>query len=154
MKKNVLFMLTILLVFFFSNPLGATDKIGKNKILDAGEEWHQEYLNYRVDESFIDTLKSKIGKNLKIDVYLGLWCKDSKVNVPKFIKLVDTINNKNLIVNYYNCPRKANRQVKYYVEKFKVERIPTFIFYRNGKELGRIIEHPQKSIADDFLNIL
>ena len=154
MKQKVFFFFMTLMVVFFSNPLGGIDKIGKSKIIGAGEEWQQGYVNYRVDESLIDTLKSKIGVGLKIDVYLGLWCKDSKVNVPKFIKLIDNIKNKNLIVNYYDCPRKANRQVKYYVEKFKVERIPTFIFYRDGKEVGRIIEHPEKSIVEDFINII
>jgi len=36
-------------------------------------------------------------------------------------------------------------------KKFKIERIPTFIFLRNGKEIGRIIETPVKSLEEDWV---
>ena len=50
--------------------------------------------------------------------------------------------------------KKPNKDVKYYVEDMKVERVPTFVFFRDGKEIGRTIENPKKSLLDDFLEIL
>jgi len=64
-----------------------------------------------VDNSFLETLKAKIGENLKIDVYLGTWCPDSLNNVPKFIKIIDAAAADNLPVNYYNVERKPSKEV-------------------------------------------
>ncbi len=111
-------------------------------------------MNYRIDESFLETLKAKIGDNLKIDVYLGTWCSDSLNNVPKFINIIEAVEEDNLPINYYNVDRKPSKDVKYYVEDLKVERVPTFIFYRNGKEIGRIVENPKNSLIEDFLEII
>jgi hypothetical protein len=155
-KKNFFATLTIgvSLVIFLSPLLTGMEKMDRNKVLAAGQEWKDSYMSYRVDESFLDTLKAKIGDNLKIDVYLGTWCSDSIYNVPRFIKIIDVVRNPNLAVNYYNVKRKASKDVKYYVEDLKVERVPTFIFYRDGKEIGRIVENPTNSLIEDFLEII
>lgn len=154
--KHKYFIMAAVVVFFFSSLLiggGKMEKIDRDKILQTGKEWQDNYARYRVDESLLDTLKSKLGKNLKIDVYLGLWCSDSRNNVPKFIKILDKLETK-VPVNYYNVPRKPGKNVKYFIEDLKVERVPTFIFYRDGKEIGRIIENPKKSLVEDFLEII
>jgi hypothetical protein len=155
-KKNfiTIWVISVSLVFFLSPLLPGKEKIDKNKILKTGQEWKDNYMNYRVDESFLETLKAKIGGNLKIDVYLGTWCSDSRNNVPKFIKIIEAVDKDNLPVNYYNVKRKPSKDVKYYVEDLKVERVPTFIFYRDGKEIGRIIENPKNSLIEDFLEII
>jgi hypothetical protein len=155
-KKNfiTIWVISVSLVFFLSPLLPGKEKIDKNKILKTGQEWKDNYMNYRVDESFLETLKAKIGGNLKIDVYLGTWCSDSRNNVPKFIKIIEAVDKDNLPVNYYNVKRKPSSDVKYFVEDLKVERVPTFIFYREGKEIGRIVENPENSLIEDFLEIV
>ena len=154
-KKNfIIWIIGINLVIFLSPLLTGIEKMDKAQILKTGPEWGTNYVRYRVDESFLDTLKAKVGDNLKIDVYLGTWCPDSINNVPKFIKIIDTVRNPNVTVNFYNVKRKASKDVKYYVKDLKVERVPTFIFYRDGKEIGRIVENPQKSLVEDFLEII
>jgi hypothetical protein len=155
-KKNYITgcVIGISLVFLLSPLLPGKEKIDKNQILKTGQEWKDIYVNYRMDDSFLETLKVKIGDNLKIDVYLGTWCSDSLNNVPKFIKIIDTVDKDNLPVNYYNVKRKPSSDVKYFVEDLKVERVPTFIFYRDGKEIGRIVENPKNSLIEDFLEII
>ena len=157
MKKKNRFAIPILgitLVIFFSLSLPAVEKIAKDKILKTDQEWEDIYGQYQVDLSLLSILKEKLGDNLKIDVYLGLWCSDSKNNVPVFMKIIDVLGQDNLPVDYYTVERKANKDIIYYVEDLKVERVPTFIFYRKGQEIGRIVENPQKSIIDDFLEII
>lgn len=130
-------------------------KIDKASILKTDHNWEKNYMTYRVDEGLLDTLKSKTGSDLKIVVYLGTWCKDSRNNVPGFIKILDELEAGDKIsVEYYDVRRKPNSSVKYYFEKLKVERVPTFIFYRGGKELGRIVENPRNSLVEDFLEIV
>lgn len=147
MKKVLLvvFMLIMAVVF-------ATVRVNKAQIL-KDKDWNQRYLDYEPDSSMIDTLKSKVDKNLRIDVYLAFWCGDSKRNVPLFLKIIDQVG-KEVRVHYFSVDRKPSRDIKYFVDKLKVERVPTFIFYRDGKEIGRIIENPQKNMLEDFLEIL
>jgi len=142
------------LVILLSPLLTGQEKIDKSKILETGQEWKDNYMNYRVNDSMLETLKAKIGDGLKIDVYLGTWCSDSLNNVPKFIKIIEALAADNLPVTYYNVNRKPSSDVKYYVEDLKVERVPTFIFYRDGKEIGRIVENPKNSLIEDFLEII
>ncbi len=40
------------------------------------------------------------------------------------------------------------------VKPFDVERVPEFIFYRDGKEIGRIVESPKETLEKDMLKIL
>ncbi len=152
----VLLLWVVFIFFAISTIIGlAAEKIEKDKIL-KDEEWKKVYDEFTADESLIEALASKSGENLKIDVYLGLWCGDSKRNVPPFLKIIDEINkfNNNLTVNYYTVERKPTRETKYFVEDLKVERVPTFIFYRDQKEIGRIIENPKNSLIEDFLEII
>jgi len=59
------------------------EEISRDKILGAGAEWQEKYDKFQAEQDLLDALKSKIGPNLKVDVYLGLWCPDSRNNVPR-----------------------------------------------------------------------
>jgi|GEM_PF-542046 len=152
-----LLLLGVVFIFFTTSTIIglAAEKIEKDKIL-KDEEWKKVYDEFTTDDSLIEALASKSGENLKIDVYLAFWCGDSKRNVPPFLKIIEQINklNNNLTVNYYTVKRKPTRETKYFVEDLKVERVPTFIFYRDQKEIGRIIENPKNSLIEDFLEII
>ena len=150
--KKIIIPLSLLLVFFICTS-HAQEKIEAGKILEK-TEWMDIYQTFEVPGKSLAKIKEKLAGNLRIDVYFAFWCGDSEVNVPKFMRLIDLLNNKKLKVNYFVTGRKANSQVKYYVESLKVERIPTFIFYKGEKEIGRIIENPQEDMFKDFLKIL
>ena len=42
----------------------------------------------------------------------------------------------------------------YSIKELKIKRVPTFIFYKEGKEIGRIIESPNETLEKDFLKIV
>lgn len=151
--------LRALIIFVFislmlSLSLAAVEEIDRDQILSHGEEWQSNYDQYEIDEAVIKEIKSALGEDLKIDVYLGLWCKDSLNNVPKFLKIIDAIGAENLSVNYFTVERSDKQGTPYFVPELKIERVPTFIFYRHGEEIGRIIENPEKSMIEDFRDIL
>ena len=133
---------------------GATTVINKDQTLKTSPEWQAHYDEYQPDEGLLLTWQAKIGENLAIEVYLGTWCSDSRNNVPPLMKLLDSLEQGRVAVKYHDVPRKASADVKYYVEELKVERVPTFIFYRDGQEIGRIVENPQKSMLEDFIEII
>ncbi|HYK91121.1 MAG TPA: thioredoxin family protein [Acidobacteriota bacterium] len=128
-------------------------EITREMILATGLEWQEKYDKYEPEADIVDALKAKIAADLKIDVYLGLWCPDSRNNVPLFIKILDRIGT-SAPVRYFNVPKKANKDVMYFVEDLKVDRVPTFIFYRDGMEIGRIVEKPKTGMIEDFAEII
>ncbi len=131
----------------------AAEEITKEKILAAAPEWRENYDKYKPPAELIDAMKAKLGPDMKIDVYLALWCPDSRKNVPLFIKILDRAGTA-VPVRYFDLARKANKDIKYFVEELKVERVPTFIFYRDGKEIGRIVENPKTGMIEDFAEIV
>jgi hypothetical protein len=64
--------------------------IPKDKIL-ATQGWQDKYDKYDPPADVVDALKTKIGADMKIDVYLGLWCPDSRNHVPPFLKILDRL---------------------------------------------------------------
>ena len=154
---NILVKWSVMMIFMFSAAFGApaAEKIDRNKILTQEKEWQALYDESRVDDDFVDALKSKIGDNLKIEVYFAFWCGDSRNHVPPFLKILDSVDDAGKVpVNFYTVKRKPTHETKYYVEALKVERVPTFIFYRDGEEIGRIVENPTNSLVEDFLEII
>lgn len=137
--------------------IGAADvpvtEIDKERILDESQEWKNNYDSQRTSEALIKELKSKLGAGFKIDIYLGLWCPDSRNNVPPFLKILDEIGT-GVEVHFFSVPRKPAKSIQYYVDRVQIERVPTFVFYRDRKEIGRIIENPSKGLAEDMLEII
>ena len=72
----------------------------------------------------------------------------------KFLIFIDQseFNYKNLELITVDRTKKANGLE----EGFNVLRVPTFIFYKDGKEIGRFVEHPidGSSIEEDILKIV
>lgn len=141
-------------IFAFSLPGSAqVNEIDRDSILKTSPEWQENYDNYIVDELILKAIASN-ASTLKIDVYLGTWCSDSRQHVPVFIKILAALENSGLAVKFFNVEKKADPNMKYYVAEPQVERVPTFIFYRDDREIGRIIENPAKTMAEDFLDII
>jgi hypothetical protein len=129
------------------------NEISREKVLTRGPEWQEKYDGYTPDPKHIKALKDLLGEGLRIDVYLGLWCPDSENNVPPFLKILDAAEMP-VSVRLFRVERKPVKSIKYFVDKFQVERVPTFIFYRGDTEIGRIVENPKTGLAEDMISIL
>jgi hypothetical protein len=155
MKRNLFIAVAVgaaLLLPILSVARQAAEEITRDKILANGQEWKDKYDKYEPPAEMLNNLKGMIGSNLKVDVYLGLWCPDSRNNVPPFIKILDRLG-VTIPVRYFGVPRKASKDVKYYVEEMDVQKVPTFIVYRDGKEIGRIVENPKVDMLTDLTAI-
>lgn len=85
-------------------------------------------------------------------VVFGSWCPDSHVWVPIFLNVADsTTLGKNM--KFVAVPRSVEGQRKF-TRGLDIEKVPTFIFYHKGKELGRIVETPRGDIGNDIIDIL
>jgi hypothetical protein len=142
----------LLLVSFFCLADVPVNEIGRGRVLSAAE-WQANYDSYKPDPVQIGNVKSKLGSKLRIDIYLGLWCSDSLNNVPPFLKILDAVDAP-VPVRFFNVQRKPVKTIQYFSDKFRVERVPTFIFYRGETEIGRIVENPKASLIEDMIAIL
>jgi len=116
------------------------------------ERYDIEYPGYTPDSAVIDSIKLLI-KDLKMTIVLGTWCGDSKLQVPHFFKILDALSfpAKNVNIIAVNGLKKAENGL---LDSLNIQRVPTFIFYKDNKEKGRIIESPQTSLEQDLLTIL
>lgn len=151
MRCRLLEAVALLIPLFVMNVKTA-ENVTKQDILAAGPEWQEKYEQYQPETELVEALKAKITSDLRIEVYLGLWCSDSRNNVPPFIKVLDSLGS-GVPVRYFNMPRKADKESKYYSDELKLERVPTFIFFRGDREIGRIVENPSTGMLEDLMEI-
>lgn len=142
----------ILLILLLSVVLIPAERVDRETIFEK-PLWKQIFEEYSPDPGLTEVLRSKIDKVTSIDVYFAFWCGDSENNVPPFIKVLEKIGLAGIKVNYFSVGRKRPGE-KFYFEKLNVERVPTFIFFKDGKEIGRIIENPKKTLEEDMLEIV
>ncbi len=122
---------------------------------DEFKTWfRQGYSEYQPDKAVIEKLKNAdLYKGVKIRIIFGTWCGDSRRELPRFYKIADEANIPKRTVRLTAVDTKKSSRDKS-IDGITFTRIPTFIFYRNGKEIGRIVEHTKDSLEKDMLNIL
>lgn len=142
-----------------NNPKEITDGIliGKAQKSDFQQEpfneWYTSGFNaYKTNPEIIKELKNHT-KDIKITLFMGTWCEDSQNQVPDFYKILEEIgyNEKNVTL----ITMKRDKTTPELFEKgLNITNVPTIIFYKNGKEINRIVESPVESLEKDMLNIL
>ena len=121
------------------------------------KKWYDKYYqNHQPNPTVISKGKSKMN-GIELLAFLGTWCGDSRKNVPKFYKVMDEMgfDEKNLKLVSLSNAKGAYKQSPSKEEKdLNIHRVPTFIFYKNGKEIGRIVEYPVTSFEVDIAQIV
>ena len=133
-------------------------KINKDGLSNGSyASWfNKNYSDYNPDEKSI----AKIGSALNaytIELYMGTWCGDSKRQVPRFYKVLDALDFplERLTAIALDNKGDAYKQSPGGEHEGKnIHRVPTFIFYKDGKEINRIVESPKQTLEEDILNIL
>jgi thiol-disulfide isomerase/thioredoxin len=125
-------------------------------ILKIAPEWRQGLREYKPDQKIIEQILAttvRYGTDLKAEVVLGTWCGDSVSQVPKFMAVQRALRKNRLPVQFMGLDRtkKAPAEV---AEGRNIERVPTFIIYHKGVEIGRIVETPKVSVEADLAEIL
>ena len=111
------------------------------------------YKEYNIDTSLAEII-NKNSNDISIKVIFGSWCGDSKRNVPAFQKIVEVSNFDKSKIEYIAVNRKK-KVGSVDIASLDIKRVPTFIFYRNDKEIGRIIENPtSETIEQDWVDIV
>jgi len=110
------------------------------------------YQSYVTDKLVMEKLKSRMS-DLAITIVMGSWCGDSKEQVPRFYRILDELSFDYTKLTLL-CVDRTKKAGDIPMEDLKISLVPTFIFYRNAKEIGRITETPEDTLEKDFLKIL
>lgn len=130
-----------------------TGVITINKLLkEPYKKWFKvRYEAYELNDSLKLSIQKHF-KDVKIKAFVGLWCSDSKREIPVLLKILSEVkvDEANVEIIAVNHQKKAKGLEK----GFNVFRVPTFIFYKKNKELGRFVEFPQETLELDILKII
>lgn len=121
---------------------------------ESFNEWFSLfYDDYSTNKAIIEKLKSYLKKDISIKAFMGTWCGDSQEQTPVFYKILDEVGFKysNMEMITVNTSKKTPDNLQ---EGFNIERVPTFIFYKEGKEIGRFVEYPRETVEEDILKIV
>ncbi len=118
----------------------------------AYPRFQQVYDSTQIEADVVEMIR-QLHADIDIVVVLGTWCSDSKRHVPRFLKIADLASIPPSRIKFYGVDRtkKSNDGV---TDQYHIEFVPTFILFKNGKEIGRIVEAPRTSLEDDLLAIL
>ena len=130
------------------NPYAVGD-ISIKTLFENHEGFQDNYEEYQPG----NLLDPALFRGVEIYMLFGTWCHDSKREVPRLLSLLNKLdvpeNQINLIGLNFMKNDSQDRG-----KKFQIKKTPTFVFLRNQKEIGRIVEMPEISLEADLLKIL
>ncbi|TKB44199.1 TlpA family protein disulfide reductase [Thalassotalea mangrovi] len=156
--KNILQqgMLTISLLFLTACQAGTSavaepsyGPMDAQELLTQYPKFTLSYENFTPTEQDLAALATITG-DIKVKIFFGTWCHDSEREVPRFIKLAEQhpqLQYQLISLDYQKSDPDGQ------AERYQVKFTPTFVIIKDGRELGRIIERPQHSIAKDLADI-
>lgn len=132
-------------------------KIDKNGLEGPNySSWFSKnYQDYNLDNSTIEALKPHLN-NYQITLFMGTWCGDSKLEVPRFYKILEACNfplDQLTVIAISSKPNMYKQSPNHEETGLNIHRVPTFIFYKDKKEVNRIVEHPVETLEKDMLKI-
>lgn len=170
MKRTVFLLITLFYISItFSQTLNTvvTDTRGNKKLLGQVnkkgltqapfKDWFNKNQNaYLENSKVISALKANL-KDYKIKAFFGSWCGDSKRELPRLYKILEDANYpmNQLEVIGVDRTAKAYKKAPNGEEKgLNIHKVPTFIFYKDGKEVSRIVESPVETLERDIHKIV
>lgn len=167
--KNILSLVLVFLAFNCKSPESTaqgtnleeteqsdilTGKITKEDLMQPPHVvWFDPmYRSYKPDPEQLEIIKKNIN-DYKIRAVMGTWCVDSKREIPKFFKLLELshFDMKNLDLEGVTRAKELPGDEHTALD---VHRVPTIIFYKDGKEVGRFVEYPQEEFENDIAKIV
>ena len=114
--------------------------------------FNKEYGAYALNKEAVQEIKND-SENLSIILFMGTWCGDSRREVPRIYRILDAVDFDESRLTLINMDREKNSP-NGEETGLNIHDVPTLILYKNGSEIGRIIETPVQLLEEDFVSIL
>lgn len=124
------------------------------RLLDL-PEWRKNFGEYAPDAALVETTASLVRPGDRVEVFLGTWCSDSQREIPRLLKMVELMKAHavDLPVRFVAVDR-SKKEPAALLGGQVLELVPTIIYYRDGAEIGRIVESSEGTFADNFMRIV
>lgn len=148
-------LLTLLIVpiWCFAGSDGRPELMGKTDvqtILSGYSAFMEEYQRFEPSISDVQHMSVLTGKSLL--VMFGSWCHDSEREVPRLIKLLEKSQVELSGITWLAVDR-DKREDSGLAKQYNLKYTPTIIIMNGNDEIGRIIERPNVSLAQDFAGL-
>ena len=122
-------------------------------LLDLPGWFGPDFARYMPGQPELEQL-APLMKGVEIVCLLGTWCEDSQREVPRMIRILQSLRDFDpsrltLIGVTKDKQSPGGEHIRY-----KLEKVSTFIILKDGEEKGRIVETPIGTIERDLLAIL
>jgi hypothetical protein len=145
MDKSKLWICAVF-VIFTSSVLSESikpEEIERDTLVSSLPGFQDHFDAYQPQEALLQQLQS--GNDfIRIEVFLDMECSLSQKLVPVLMKILEDSDNPYIEAEYYQGLD----------EEKNISKTPTFVVYRDSRELGRIVEQPLTSIEQDLVDIL
>jgi thiol-disulfide isomerase/thioredoxin len=110
------------------------------------------YEHYQPQEEYVARLR-RMKDSVDILIVYGTWCSDSRRELPRFWKVVDSAQfpADHITMIAVDRTMQLPAGVK---QEHNITNVPTFMIKFRGTEIGRIIESPKSSMEEDLVGWL
>jgi hypothetical protein len=135
------------------NSIQRSGEFDPSLLQEPAYPWFQKgYAEFQVPKTSDLEKVRKNAKNTRFLVFLGTWCGDTHEQLPRFMKILNEAGVPPSSVRTFALGRDKN--LPGWTDKYRVERLPTFVVLSGDKEIGRIVESPKKSVLEDLAGLL
>ncbi len=120
---------------------------------DTAFNWFAKAQNtYKQKEAVVKAFEAN-KDSVNFLVFVGTWCPDSHYVIPRFFSILDTVefNKENVTMVAVDRTKQDKNRLTHVL---KVTNVPTIIVFKNGKELGRVVEYGETGRFDQELAAL
>jgi len=125
----------------------------REQIEESLPEWAVAEAESQPDPETCKALAS-VPSGAEVTIFLGTWCGDSRREVPRFWKALDLSGADAPFAIHYIGVDRQKKEPSAPVTNNNILYVPTFIVYREGREVGRIVEESPHGIEKDLLALL
>jgi thiol-disulfide isomerase/thioredoxin len=88
--------------------------------------------------------------SIQLVIFLGTWCEDSQVIIPKLFPFLDAAGFSDDRITMIGVDRNK-KSISHITDAFNVINVPTVIVMKDGKELGRVVEYGRYGMVEKEL---
>jgi thiol-disulfide isomerase/thioredoxin len=93
---------------------------------------------YVPDAAAVAAIKAN-AKGVTALLIMATWCPDSKRELPRYFAIMDAAGVPDSALAMVGVDR-TKKDTEGLTEKWTITRVPTFVFFRGGQEIGRFVE--------------
>ncbi|MFT6335217.1 MAG: tetratricopeptide (TPR) repeat protein [Saprospiraceae bacterium] len=163
MKKYLLLLTSVCFIVnsysqTYINKKGDTHLWGKTtiEVFSFGDyaEWYSK--NSKEYKTSISAVEATLLSGIDVEIFVGTWCGDTKFLVPKFIETWKQLGldpDRLSIMALHNEGSDYKQGPNKETVGKNIHRVPTFIFSKSNKEIGRIVERTVHDLDTDMMLI-